>query len=82
MNAKSVAVNLVKYGIIPQGFKESSDPQIEDGQVTIDENLYVQVGVYDFYLILNRWEDDETLAHLGEFTSISSLANKIRKVTA
>ena len=81
MNAKSVAVNLVKYGIIPQGFKESSDLQIEDGEVTITENLYVQVGVFEPYLMLHRWEDDETLEHLGEFTTISSLANKIKKVT-
>lgn len=81
MNAKSVAVNLVKYGIIPQGFKESSDPQIEDGEVTITENLYVQVGVFEPYLMLHRWEDDETLEHLGEFVTISSLANKIKKVT-
>lgn len=82
MNAKSVAVNLVKYGVLPIGFKESSDPQVEDGEVTIAENLYVQVGVFEPYLMLHRWEDDDTVAHLGEFKSISSLANKIKKVTA
>jgi aconitase A len=82
MNAKSVATNLVKHGVLPLGFKESNDPQVEDGEVTITENLYVQVGVFEPYLILNRWQDDNTVAYLGEFKSIFSLANKIKKVTA
>ena len=81
MQAKSVVTHLKKHGISPIKFQESNDPQVEDGEVTITDDLYVQVGVFEPYLMLHRWQDDETILHLGEFKTISSLANKIKEVT-
>ena len=81
MQAKSVVTHLKKHGISPIKFQESNDPQVEDGEVTINDDLHVQVGVFDSYLMLWRWQDDETILHLGEFKTISSLAKKIKELT-
>lgn len=56
MKAHSVFVNLHKYGINPTSFKESSDEQIEDGSVTIDDKLYIQVCAFTPQMFLHRSE--------------------------
>lgn len=81
MRAETVATNLKIHGVSLLGFEESRDPEITDGEVKITEKLYVQVGTFEPYMILNQWQDDDTIKFFGEFKDCSSLAKKIKELT-
>lgn len=81
MRAETVATNLKIHGISLLGFQESCDPEITDGEVKITEKIYVQVGTFQPYMILNQWQDDDTIKFFGEFKDCASLAKKIKELT-
>ena len=83
MKTHSVFVNLHKYGITPASFKESTDEQVEDGSVTIDDKLYIQVCAFTPQMFLHRWEKTSK-GTMGTKTvastrTIATLARHIKK---
>lgn len=83
MKAHTVFVNLHKYGITPCYFTESSAIEVEDGSVTIDDKLYIQVCAYGSEMLLQRWEiDSKTTRTITTTTNIATLARHIKKERA
>jgi len=83
MQARSVFVNLQKYGITPASFEESTDEQVVDGMVSITDELYVQVAVFEPKMFLCRWitteQKTKAVKTIASTRTIATLARHIKK---
>jgi hypothetical protein len=74
----SIANFLRQFNINVLSVSESTDWQVEDDEIQLEKNYYLQIG--DNYIVLNHMSEDETtFTEIGTFKLINhQLANFIK----
>jgi len=82
MRAQEVADYLESKGIPVQRVRESRDPLLEDGLVSLTDTAYVQVGAQDRYFSLNieHIDGDDFTIEFGRIRhALGELAQEIQQ---